>query len=858
MNTNAISLPEIVHSGAPLDQSRPGSANSPRFPAPQGRWFVLSSRLPLAARRFARFFALLAWAVVAQPALDAHEYFDDHSFPPALVVFDTADFAQLERLVTELERDGVITTHIFPPAAVICRVPTETEASITGRSYVRLMTRSVVPETNVLLEATETAMPIRVWNQLVRSERTVPGQTIPILEPIAGDAMVPPDKLQGSDALGHQNADSTVTGPSSDQTSEYMIGRIAVGIVFPESAGSMENWSSNRQDIVLAKIVDGCEWWRNQGGSRARISFLYDIRRNVPTSYEPIQLPQTDDKLWIAEVLRNLGQPGTFYFSQARAYAAGLRSRLNSDWAFTTFVVDSLMDSNGRFADGLFAYAYLGGPFMVMTYDNNGYGISNMNKVFAHEMGHIFGASDEYAGTRLSCEASGYLNIRNGNHVSCTSSGDPTCMMRGGLVNGLCSFSRGQVGWRDSDNDGLFDPIDTVPILTLNSAPSEHTAFVVGIATDMPYPSPTHRPCTINSILAVDYRLDLGPWLSALPEDGTFEEASEAYRIPMASVSPGTHSLEVRARSSSGSVTSLARTVVQPDPISFTISGSTETPDHAWRTGGAAPWSGQILVFHDGQDAALSGAISAGQESWMESDFNGPARLRFWWKALLRSTASVLRLSVDGQTVALISDDRDWSEATITLEDGSHSVRWSVANGGAERSEGPQGWVDSITLTPMPKLVYVDWRYGNPDFDGSEEHPYPEFALGYEAIAPSGEVRLRSGSYLGLPLLRKRATITSGGGLVRLYRDSTVSSQNPDATDAAVNEPPSGPTIRRVGDSFTLEINGRTGRSVALESSVDLVAWTRVTVIQPTNDLMQLPLEVMSNEPIRFYRLVDQ
>jgi hypothetical protein len=35
---------------------------------------------------------------------------------------------------------------------------------------------------------------------------------------------------------------------------------------------------------------------------------------------------------------------------------------------------------------------------LVVTYDNDGWGIDRMDRVVAHETGHIFGATDEYDG----------------------------------------------------------------------------------------------------------------------------------------------------------------------------------------------------------------------------------------------------------------------------------------------------------------------------------------------------------------------------------------------------------------------------------------------------------------------------
>ena len=50
------------------------------------------------------------------------------------------------------------------------------------------------------------------------------------------------------------------------------------------------------------------------------------------------------------------------------------------------------------FRNHVVAYtADLFGPYSMLTYDNDGYHFANFDAVLAHEMGHVFGALDEYA-----------------------------------------------------------------------------------------------------------------------------------------------------------------------------------------------------------------------------------------------------------------------------------------------------------------------------------------------------------------------------------------------------------------------------------------------------------------------------
>lgn len=363
------------------------------------------------------------------------------------------------------------------------------------------------------------------------------------------DALISPD-IQNI----RQNAaySSSVT-PGYYETSEYFIGRVAVGIVFLESNGaidpSTETWTSPEELNVISEIQTALTWWANQNPS-AGVSFRYDIHYRVPTKYEPINRPHTDENLWIGEALSYLGCSDTYYFTQVRDYINGLRTTLNTNWAFAIFVVDSSNDVDGMFTDNYFAYAYLGGPFLVMTYDNNGWGIGDMDRVTAHEAGHIFYATDEYDGIT---EYSGYLNVADAEGS-------------GGIMDEsnwyLSSGTRGQVGWRDSDGDGTLDILDTFPdskLLAYSPDPTNDINLTyTGVVTETPYPNTnpkgTGKDVTINTIVNVEYKVDSGAWLNATATDGLFDETEEDFIFTTPSLSSGIHSIEARGKNSVGNI----------------------------------------------------------------------------------------------------------------------------------------------------------------------------------------------------------------------------------------------------------------------------------------------------------------
>ena len=343
--------------------------------------------------------------------------------------------------------------------------------------------------------------------------------------PLTYDALVAPD-LEANNKL--------LATPGYSETSEYMIGNVAVGVVLLESNGaidaSTEDWTSTEESQVTNEVQAALNWWSIQNPS-AGVTFTVTTNYRVPTSYEPINRPHTDQGLWISEAMNHLGYSGVNYFFQVRGYVNALRNSAGTDWAFAMFIVDSSNDADGGFTDttaggwNYFAYAYIGGPFLVMTYDNDGWGINNMDRVTAHEMGHIFYATDEYDSQP---EYSGYLNVQDVD--------DSGALMDHNAL-WLSTGTMGQIGWRDIDMDGIQDIVDTFPNTYLNQYfPDPTYTFTLaysGSVTEIPYPNNnphgTGTALTTNTINRVQFRIDNGAWLDANATDGAFDEATEGF-----------------------------------------------------------------------------------------------------------------------------------------------------------------------------------------------------------------------------------------------------------------------------------------------------------------------------------------
>jgi hypothetical protein len=520
---------------------------------------------------------------------------------------------------------------------------------------------------------------------------------------IPNDALPPPDADLVALSLENSSGEPGLAGATSGlpgyyQTSDYMIGHVAVGLVLPESDGGQEaqseDWTDEEIEQVRAEVQDGLAWWASLEPS-AHLTFTVETHLRVPTGYEPITHKLGEERLWIGETMTALGFGSGNYFSAVRDYANDLRDRVGSDWAFVIFVADSSADADGRFADNYFAYAYIGGPFTVMTYDNSGYRIRNMDAVLAHEMGHIFRALDQYAAAGVRCDyRAGYLSVKNGNSLAggdCES--DVPSIMRGGIFpylnRSIDHFARGQIGWWDSDGDGVLDPVDAEPRVAaeLEAVDGENDDLFSfsGQAWQEPVPSPVLADVTISYITAVGALVDGMTWMAATPEDGHFDTLGETFRLQVGPLAPGLHTLEIQAVNSERlASTSYVTTTFVYDPV----------------------------------DGALNCSLLSGP-----AEDVGSAAIQFGGVA----TAAYGDIGPDAPTVSTVQfrvDDGEWQEAgakdgqydspiegfsiSLTdLPDGQHSltVRATNSNGQIETNVEERSFQVETTFTVFIPIV---------------------------------------------------------------------------------------------------------------------------------------------------------
>jgi hypothetical protein len=375
------------------------------------------------------------------------------------------------------------------------------------------------------------------------------------------DVIIPPDIENAGQNRGPE--------PGYYDTSEFLMGTIALGVIFLESDGSIdpntENWTQIEKDYAMGGLGVGgghLKWynWYSALGYTMPSFFTYGETHTVDISYEPITHPSaiTDDsweKLYIAEAMGKLGYTSGDWMQRVRDYINHLRDTIETlpgqygtDWAFAVFLVDNSNDADGLFSDGYHAYVYLGGPFTVCPHlVPGGPPGPVLFQVFAHEMGHIFYATDEYNGQT---DYSGYLNAADVEGSYCIMDNLNLCVSSGTQL---------QVGWKDSDGDKFPDVLDTYPETSLvphfPDPTGEKTITYTGSATVQPMtnnnPNGPGNDVTMNYVAAVQYRVDSGAWQWADPADGNYDEGIEDYTFTV-TLTSGTHIIETISHNSIG------------------------------------------------------------------------------------------------------------------------------------------------------------------------------------------------------------------------------------------------------------------------------------------------------------------
>ncbi|TWU15698.1 Dockerin type I repeat protein [Allorhodopirellula heiligendammensis] len=397
-------------------------------------------------------------------------------------------------------------------------------------------------------------------------------------------------------------------GATPQDTAEFMLGTVTVTPIFLESDGSIDpqsqNWTPAEIDSVLANITAGAEWWSDlldTFDSVHSLSFTIDdtfARNPVETGYEPIDRPSNYYNRYVGQFLDAAGVDPSLQLDDGMlAFNDSQREKFGTDWAFSLFITDSSDDPDGYFGEGgsfRGAFAFPGGRYIVSP-------STRPVSTFAHEMGHIFWAFDEYSGGGSYDETRGYYNSPNTNARNNPTPGfqqevsimaDYDRLITAFATHTTAASTLAVIGWQDSDGDGIFDVLD-VPLHLSGSGVfnAETSRFEfngeasVGTLRNQ-NASGNQSDITINRISSLDVSIDGGQWVSVAAPDTYTATFNLALSVPR-----NFSKIEFRVRDAETGITSdiwsaTPTTPLLPDSSSLSGYAVLDTGDNSNRASG--------------------------------------------------------------------------------------------------------------------------------------------------------------------------------------------------------------------------------------------------------------------------------
>jgi PKD repeat protein len=139
-----------------------------------------------------------------------------------------------------------------------------------------------------------------------------------------------------------------------------------------------------------------------------------------------------------------------------------------------------------------------------------------------------------------------------------------------------------------------------------------------------------------------------------------------------------------------------------------TLAEALDAPDLTWTTGGNATWSPVTGAGYTNYAGAKSaGALTCGQNSWVQTTVEGPCTLSFEWKVnpgkYIGMPMGKMEFAVDdadqySDLYKKIQWGSDWSHETYHIGHGTHTVTWTYSTLVTDSAENG-GWLDNVTYT---------------------------------------------------------------------------------------------------------------------------------------------------------------
>jgi hypothetical protein len=213
-----------------------------------------------------------------------------------------------------------------------------------------------------------------------------------------------------------------------------LVGSVAVGVVIVNGPTAATQFTEEERVKVVAEVQAGLTWLGTQEPA-AGVSWSYEINNvSIPTAVD--SSAEDDESRWRNPAMGQLGHRQDW--QGVLDYVQAMRTRLGTRSAYCAFFVKGYP---------LWHFAYASAPRIVMDFANDGWGPDNIDRVFAHETGHIFSCPDEYAAAACVCTSQhGIYDEPNSNCATCAPGGGISCLMKANDW-AMCSHTRRHLGW---------------------------------------------------------------------------------------------------------------------------------------------------------------------------------------------------------------------------------------------------------------------------------------------------------------------------------------------------------------------------------------------------------------------------